>query len=139
MVVLRTALAGGTVGTAGAVIAALGIPPLLVSVLLRFTPAIPCAVGLTGAGYVVGRAHHTTVDGWAAVVGALLFAGVVGAAGGASAGRLWSYGRPAVSRQADFAEPVLALFALAGTASVLTVAIATLWPAPLHSRASARV
>lgn len=69
---LRTALAGGSVATAGAVVGAFGIPPLLAAVAVRFTPAIPWAVGVTGAGYVLGRTHHTTVDGWAAVVGALL-------------------------------------------------------------------
>ena len=65
-------LGGGAVGTAGAVVAALGVPPLLLAAAFRFTPVIPWAVGVTGAGYVIGRAHHATVDGWAAVVGALL-------------------------------------------------------------------
>lgn len=72
---LRTALAGGTVATAGATAAAFGIPLLLAAVALRRPAAIPWAVGLTGAGYALGRAHHATVDGWAAVVGALLLLG----------------------------------------------------------------
>ncbi|HVU79349.1 MAG TPA: hypothetical protein VHC67_17375 [Gaiellaceae bacterium] len=69
---LRTSLGGGVAGDAGAVVALAGLPVLLATASLRFAPGIPWAVGLSGAGYAIGRAHHGTVDGWAPVVGALL-------------------------------------------------------------------
>lgn len=56
---------GEALGAAGAVVLALGIA-------LRLPLAIPWAVALTAAGYVVVREQRSTVDGWAAVVGALL-------------------------------------------------------------------
>lgn len=40
--------------------------------MLRLPVAVPWAVLFAGAGYVVARAQHSVVDGWAAVVGAAL-------------------------------------------------------------------
>jgi len=61
---------GDTVGSAGGGIAGAGTLALLACVVLRFPLAIPWAVLLVGAGYVLARAHHSVVDGWAAIVGA---------------------------------------------------------------------
>jgi len=38
--------------------------------VLRFPLAIPWAIGLSAAGYVVGREQHPTVDGWSPAIGA---------------------------------------------------------------------
>jgi hypothetical protein len=80
-VVTAYALSGGdTVASAGGGLAAAGTVALAIGVLLRFPFAIPWAVMLAGAGYVLARAHHSVVDGWAAVVGsALLLAAELGA------------------------------------------------------------
>lgn len=45
---------------------------LAIGVLLRFSFPVPWGVLLAGAGYVLARAHHSAVDGWAAVVAAAL-------------------------------------------------------------------
>ncbi|MGN6799864.1 MAG: hypothetical protein ACTHKS_17110 [Gaiellaceae bacterium] len=66
---------GDTVAAAGGALAGVGTFALAVAVLLRFPFAVPWAVLLSGAGYVVARAHHSVVDGWAAVVGAALLLG----------------------------------------------------------------
>src|SRR5690348_3124251 len=58
---------GDTVAAAGGALAGVGTFALTVAVLLRFPFAVPWAVLLSGAGYVVARAHHSVVDGWAAV------------------------------------------------------------------------
>ena len=63
---------GDTVASAGGTLAGVGTVALAVGVVLRFSVAVPWAVLLAGAGYVVARAHHTVVDGWAAAIGAAL-------------------------------------------------------------------
>jgi hypothetical protein len=71
---------GDAVASAGGGLAAAGTIALAIGVLLRFSFAIPWAVMLVGTGYVLARAHHSVVDGWAAVVGsALLLAAELGA------------------------------------------------------------
>lgn len=122
---LRTVLAGGTVGTAGAVVGALGLPPLLAAVALRFTPLIPWAIGLTGAGYVIGRAHHTTVDGWAAAVGALLLLAAELAWWAADEDRRIHTERAVVMRRVVFLVALTAAAALTGLVLVGAAAIST--------------
>jgi hypothetical protein len=63
---------GDAVASAGGGLAAAGTVALAIGILLRFPIAIPWAVMLVGAGYVLARAHHSVVDGWAAVVGSAL-------------------------------------------------------------------
>ncbi len=61
----RFAVLGEAAATAGAVFLAAGI-------VVRLPAAIPWAIALAGGGYVAGREHHATADGWAAVVGGAL-------------------------------------------------------------------
>ena len=63
---------GDPVASAGSAVAGVGTLALAVGILLRFPIVIPWAVMFVGAGYVLARAHHSVVDGWAAVVGASL-------------------------------------------------------------------
>lgn len=63
---------GDAVASGGGALAGAGGVVLAVGILLRFPVAVPWAVLLAGAGYVVARVHHSVVDGWAAVVGAAL-------------------------------------------------------------------
>jgi hypothetical protein len=63
---------GDAVASAGGAVAGVGALVLAAGILARFPVAVPWAVLLAGAGYVVARAHHSIVDGWAAVVGAAL-------------------------------------------------------------------
>lgn len=63
---------GEAVASAGGALAGAGTLVLAAGILLRFPLAVPWAVLLAGAGYVLAHAHHTVVDGWAAVVGAAL-------------------------------------------------------------------
>jgi hypothetical protein len=51
-----------------------GIAVLLVALARRWTGIVAWSIALVAAGYVIARASHDTVDGWAAVVGALLLA-----------------------------------------------------------------
>jgi hypothetical protein len=123
--VLRTALGGGAVGTAGAVVAALGLPSLVVAVAFRFTPAIPWTVGATGAGYVIGRAHHATVDGWAAVVGALLLLGAELAWWAAEEDRRIHAERAVVVRRLALITALTAATALVGVVLIGAAAVST--------------
>jgi len=63
---------GDTVAEAGGGLAAVGTVALALALLLRFSFAVPWAVLLAGAGYVLAHANQSVVDGWAAVVGAAL-------------------------------------------------------------------
>lgn len=63
---------GDAVASAGGGLAAAGTLALVAGLLLRFPVAVPWAVLLVGAGYVVAHVHHSVVDGWAAVVGGAL-------------------------------------------------------------------
>lgn len=122
---LRTALGGGAVGTAGAVVAALGVPPLVIAAVFRFTPAIPWAVGVTGAGYVIGRTHHATVDGWAAVVGALLLLGAELAWWAAEEDRRIPAERGVTVRRLTLLAALTAASALVGVVLVGAAAVST--------------
>ena len=64
------ALQGGRYASLGETVAGAGVVALAAGIALRLPLAVPWAVGLAGAGYVIGREHHAVVDGWAAVVGA---------------------------------------------------------------------
>lgn len=74
-IALYTAAGGGTLASVGGSLAAAGAVCLAAAVLLRLPAAVPWAVALAGAGYLVGRTHHHVVDGWAALVGAGLLLG----------------------------------------------------------------
>jgi hypothetical protein len=63
---------GDTVASAGGAVAGVGVVALVAGIVLRLPFAIPWAVLLAGAGYVVARVHHSVADGWAALVGAAL-------------------------------------------------------------------
>ena len=63
---------GDAVAYAGAAVAGVGAVALVAGLALRLPFAIPWAVLLAGAGYVIARVHHSVADGWAAVVGAAL-------------------------------------------------------------------
>jgi len=54
-------------GLAGA-----GLVVLVTGLTIRWSGSIPGAVLLVGGGYLAGRAGHSTVDGSAALIGALL-------------------------------------------------------------------
>ena len=55
-------------GAAGAA----GVTVLAAAIGWRWPSLIPWAVLATGGGYLTGRAGHSIVDGWAAVVGVVL-------------------------------------------------------------------
>ena len=57
---------GDAVASAGGAVAGVGTLALAVGILLRFPIVVPWAVMFAGAGYVLARAHHSVVDGWAA-------------------------------------------------------------------------
>lgn len=51
---------------------ALALTVLATALALRWAGFVPWAVLAAGGAYLAGRSGHATVDGWAAVVGALL-------------------------------------------------------------------
>jgi len=53
---------------------AAGFGMLVLGLVLRWPNTVPWAVVGVGAGYVVARSGHVTVDGWAAFVGTALLA-----------------------------------------------------------------
>jgi hypothetical protein len=67
-----TAVQGGRYGSIGETATGAAAVALAAGVALRLEFVVPWAVGLAGAGYIVGREHHAVADGWAAVVGAAL-------------------------------------------------------------------
>lgn len=67
-----TVAPGGTLSTAGGVIAGTGAVGLAIGAVARLPFAVPWAIWLGGVGYVVSRVHHDVADGWAAVLGAAL-------------------------------------------------------------------
>ena len=69
---MYTVAPGGTLPTAGGLIAAGGLVLLAAGLALRVPAFLPWAILVAGGGYVLGREHRPTVDGWAAVVGAAL-------------------------------------------------------------------
>jgi hypothetical protein len=109
-----TATGGGTLASVGGTVAVAGALGLAAAVLARFAPLIPWAVGLAGVGYVIGRQHHSVVDGWAAAVGAaLLLAAELGAWSIAHDSRIREE-RQVVVRQ------TVALALLVGTAALVS-------------------
>jgi hypothetical protein len=122
------AFAGGdTVAEAGGGIAGVGTAVLLVGIVLRFPLAVPWAMLLAGAGYVVAHADESVVDGWAAVVGAGLLLGAELAFWSISSDRRIQVERPVVLRQAaNVGALVLAAalvsFVLVGAAAVSAAA-----------------
>lgn len=100
-----------------------GLLALVAAVLVRLAPLIPWAVGLAGAGYVIGREHHRVVDGWAAVVGAGLLLAAELAAWSITHDRRIRVERPVVVRQTValvllVAAAALLSFVLVGAAAV---------------------
>jgi hypothetical protein len=71
-VAVYTELSSGRLSAVGAALGYAGVVILAACIVVRFAPLVPWAVGLTGSGYIVGRAGHRSVDGWAAVVGGTL-------------------------------------------------------------------
>jgi hypothetical protein len=71
-VATHTALSGGRFVEVGDGLAAAGGGALLVAFCFRLPGVGMWAVGLVGVGYVVGRSHHSTVDGGAALIGGAL-------------------------------------------------------------------
>ncbi|HTR33411.1 MAG TPA: hypothetical protein VMH47_06010 [Gaiellaceae bacterium] len=110
---LYVAASGGRLAKAGEAIAALGVIVLLPGLVLRLPLVIPWAIGLSAAGYVVGREQHAAVDGWSSVVGAgLLLAAELAA---------WSidHDRRIVSERTLVARDTLRLAALVAAAALL--------------------
>lgn len=112
---------GDTVASAGGALAGVGALVLAAGVLLRFQLAVPWAVLLAGAGYVVARAHHSVVDGWAAVVGSALLLAAELAAWSIASDRRIHEDRALVLRQSL---TVIALVVAAGLVSFVLVGAA---------------
>ena len=108
-----TAVTGGRYALLGESIAIGGAVALAAGIVIRLPLAVPWAVGLAGAGYVIGREHHAVVDGWASAVGAgLLLAAELAA---------WSIEHDARIREERtmVVRRVLLLAALVGGAALL--------------------
>lgn len=110
------AAVGEGLATAGVLVLAIGL-------VFRFPLAIPWAVLLVGAGYVVGSEHRVVVDGWACIVGAsLLLAAELAAWSIGHDGRIVSERRVAGIRAATIgglvAASALVGFLLVGAAAV---------------------
>jgi len=111
-----------TVASAGGALAGVGTLALAVGILLRFPIVVPWAVMFAGAGYVLARAHHSVVDGWAAAVGASLLLAAELAAWSIASDRRIREERALVVRQAL---TVAALVAAAGLVSFVLVGAAS--------------
>lgn len=66
------ASSGGRVAPPAGGVEVLGLVLLAVALVFRFAPLVSWAVIAAAAGYLAGREGHASVDGWAALVGALL-------------------------------------------------------------------
>jgi hypothetical protein len=66
------ASSGGRVAPPADGVEVLGLILLAVALVFRFAPLVSWAVIAAAAGYLAGREGHASVDGWAALVGALL-------------------------------------------------------------------
>jgi hypothetical protein len=73
--VLYVATAGGRLASVGGALGLAGLVVLATGLVLRWPVAIPWAVALVGAGYLVSRSGSSLVDGWAAVLGVVLLVG----------------------------------------------------------------
>jgi hypothetical protein len=105
---------GDTVASAGGALGVVGTVTLAAGILLRFPIAVPWAVLVAGAGYVVARAHHSVADGWAAAVGAALLLAAELAAWSIASDRRIHEERGLVVRQA------LSVAALVATAALVS-------------------
>jgi hypothetical protein len=112
-----------TVASAGGTLAAAGTLALVAGIVFRFSFAVPWAVLLAGAGYVVARVHHSVADGWAAGVGAALLLAAELAAWSISSDRRIHEERALVLRQSL---TVAALGATAGLVSFVLVGAASI-------------
>ena len=118
---------GDTVAAAGGSLAGIGALVLAAGILLRFPAAVPWAVLLVGAGYVVSRANYAVVDGWAAVVGGALLLAAELAAWSIASDRRIREERAVVLRQsltvaALVVSAALVSFVLVGAAAVSAAA-----------------
>jgi hypothetical protein len=118
---------GDAVASAGGAVAGVGAVALVAGVVLRLPFAIPWAVLLAGAGYVIARVHHSVADGWAALVGAaLLLAAELAAWSIASDARVHEERAVAVRQSSTVAALVigaaLVSFLLVGAAAVSATA-----------------
>ncbi|HST13276.1 MAG TPA: hypothetical protein VLJ44_00325 [Gaiellaceae bacterium] len=118
---------GDTVASAGGALAGVGTVALVAGLVLRFPIAVPWAVMFAGAGYVVSRAHHSVVDGWAAVVGGALLLAAELAAWSLASDRRIHEERLVVVRQsltvaALVVSAALVSFVLVGAAAVSATA-----------------
>ena len=109
------------VAEAGGTLAAAGTAALAAAILFRFSFAVPWALLLAGAGYVVARVHHSVADGWAAVVGAALLLAAELAAWSIASDKRIHEERALVLRQSL---TVAALVAAAGLVSFMLVGAA---------------
>jgi hypothetical protein len=98
---------------------------LALGIALRFSLAIPWAVALTAAGYVLVREHRSAVDGFAAVVGALLLLAAELATWSIEHDARIHEERPLVVRRAATIAVVVAGSALAGFVLVGAAALST--------------
>jgi hypothetical protein len=96
---------------------------LAVALVLRVPALIPWAVGLAGAGYVLGRVHEHVVDGWAAVVGGGLLLAAELAAWSIDDDRRIHDERALVLRQAATVVALTAVAALVGFVLVGAAAV----------------
>lgn len=116
---------GDTLGRTGAVLGALGAAALAVGIVLRLGVAVPWAVFLVGAGYLVGREHHAVADGWAAIVGAALLLAAELAFWSVDHDARIHADRALVVRQALFLAGLVGAAALTGFVLVGAAAIST--------------
>jgi hypothetical protein len=114
---------GDTVASAGAAVAGIGTVALLTGIALRLPFAIPWAVLLAGAGYVVARVHHPVADGWAAVVGAALLLAAELAAWSIAGDARIHVERAVVLRQSSTAAALVGGAALLGFLLVAAAAV----------------
>ena len=120
-----TSLQGGRYVALGGAVAGAGVVALAPGIVLRLPLAIPWAIGLAGAGYVIGREHHAVVDGWAAAVGAGLLLAAELAAWSIEHDRRIHEERTVVVRRAATMAALVASSALLGFVLVGATAVST--------------
>jgi hypothetical protein len=113
-VAVYIAAAGGRFAPVGQWLAAAAAIALALAIAFRVAAAIPWTVALAGAGYVIGRIEHATVDGYAAAVGVALLLAAELAAWAADHDRRIREERPLVVRQLALLGALLAVSLLVG-------------------------
>jgi hypothetical protein len=98
---------------------------LLAGLVFRLPVFIPWAVALIATDYVVGRAHTSSVDGFAAVVGGTLLLAAELAAWSIDHDRRVRWERRLVARHAATIAVLVAVSLLVGFILVATAAIST--------------